>query len=67
MAEDSQGVQFLHNDVVVVTLNMENYDVRYILIDYRSLVDVYIMMLSSKWGYPLSAILSGLSFSRIAI
>ena len=31
--EDAQGVQFPRNDTMVVTLNIENYDVHRILID----------------------------------
>lgn len=38
--EDNQGVQFLHNDVVVVILKIENHDVRHILIDNGSLANV---------------------------
>ena len=34
--EDAQGVQFPHNDAVVVSLNIANYDVRRILIDNGS-------------------------------
>ena len=33
---DTQGVQFPHNDAVVVSLNIANYDVRRILIDNGS-------------------------------
>lgn len=30
--EDDQGVQFSHNDGVVITLNIENYNIRHIFI-----------------------------------
>ena len=33
-------VQFSHNDMVVVSLNIVNYDVCYILMDNRSSIDV---------------------------
>ena len=38
--EDTQGVQFPYNDEVVVSLNIENYDVRRILVDNESLADI---------------------------
>lgn len=38
--EDDEGVVFSHNDKVVKTLNVEHYDVHYILINNESLVDV---------------------------
>lgn len=38
--EDDKGVVFLHNDVVIVTLNIGNYDVYRILIDNESLANV---------------------------
>ena len=38
--EDAQGVQFPHNDVVVIFLNIANYDVRRILVDNRSSADI---------------------------
>ena len=38
--EDAQDIQFSHNDVIVVTLNIINYDVRRILIDSESSVDI---------------------------
>lgn len=41
LEEDNQGVQFLHNDVVIVTLNVENYDACHILIDNRSSANVF--------------------------
>lgn len=34
--DDNKGVLFLHNDTVVVTLNMENYNICHILVDNRS-------------------------------
>lgn len=37
---DNDGVLFPYNDVVVVMLNIENYDVCLILIDNGTLVDV---------------------------
>lgn len=36
--EEGQGVQSLYNDVVIVALNIVNYDV-HILVDNKSLVD----------------------------
>ena len=38
--EDAQGVQFPHNDVVVVSLNIADYDVRRILVDNGSSADI---------------------------
>lgn len=38
--EDDQGVQFLHVDVVVVTLNIGNYDGCHILIDNRNSINI---------------------------
>lgn len=40
MEEDNLGVQFQHNNAVVVTLNVENYDVCLILTDNGSLAKV---------------------------
>lgn len=39
--EDNEGVLFPYNDAIVVTLNMENYDVCHILIDNESLADIF--------------------------
>lgn len=33
--EDDQGIWFQHEDAIVVSLNIENYDVHHILIDNR--------------------------------
>ena len=38
--EDAQGVQFPHNDAVVVSLNIANYDVRRMLVDNGSSADI---------------------------
>lgn len=38
--ENAEGVQFLHNDIVVISLNVENYNMHRILIDNGSLVDI---------------------------
>ena len=38
--EDAQGIQFPHTNAFVVILNIINYDIRHILIDNRSSVDV---------------------------
>ena len=38
--EDAQGVQFPHNDAVVVSLNIANYDVHRILVDNESSADI---------------------------
>ena len=38
--EDTQGVQFPHNDAVVVSLNIANYAVRRILVDNESSADI---------------------------
>ena len=38
--KNAQGTQFPHNDVVVVNLNIANYDVRRILIDNGSSTDI---------------------------
>lgn len=38
--DDDDGIQFLHDDGVVIILNIENYDVHCILIDNRSLVNI---------------------------
>ena len=38
--EDAQGVQFPHNDVIVVSMNIANYDVRRILVDNGSSADI---------------------------
>ena len=38
--EDARGVQFLHNDAVVVSLIIANYDVRRILVDNGSSADI---------------------------
>ena len=37
---DTQGVQFPHNDAVIVSLNIANYDVRRILVDNGSSADI---------------------------
>lgn len=38
--EDNWEVQFSHNNAVVITLNIKNYDVHQILIDYGRSTDV---------------------------
>ena len=37
---DAWGVQFPHNDAIVVSLNIANYDVRRILVDNGSSADI---------------------------
>ena len=37
---DTQGVQFSHNDAIVVALDIANYDVRRILVDNESSADI---------------------------
>ena len=44
--EDARGVQFPHNDAVVVSLNIANYDVRRILVDNGSSADI---LLAPPW------------------
>ena len=48
--EDAEGVQFLHNDMVVVSLNIINYDVCYILIDNESSINILFYDVFSKMG-----------------
>lgn len=50
LEESDQGVQFFHNDAVVVNLNMENYDVHYILIDNESSDDILYFDALTKIG-----------------
>lgn len=38
--EDDDGIQFPHNDAIVVTLNIKNYDIHRIFIDNESSMDV---------------------------
>lgn len=38
--KDYDDVQFPHNDVVIITLNMENYDIHRILVNNGSSTDV---------------------------
>ncbi|XP_073106888.1 uncharacterized protein [Elaeis guineensis] len=38
--EDAQKVQFPHNDAVVVSLNIANYEIHRILVDNRSSIDI---------------------------
>ena len=50
--KNAQGTQFPHNDVVVVNLNIANYDVRRILIDNGSSTDILFYDAFSKMGIP---------------
>lgn len=53
MEEDNLGIRFSHNDVVVVTLNVENYDVCCIFIDNRSSTDIFYYDVFVKIGISL--------------
>lgn len=48
--EKDDGVVFHHNDIVIVTLNVENNDVHHILIDNRSSIDVIYFDALMKFG-----------------
>lgn len=50
--EDDEGIIFLYNDMVVVTLNEKNYDVHHILIDNKSLANILYFDSLVKMGYP---------------
>ena len=50
--KDAQKVQLSHNDVVVVTLNIAGYDVRCILIDNESSIDILFYDVFSKISIP---------------
>lgn len=54
--EDNQGILFLHNDAVVISLNIKNYNVYCILIDNGSLIDVL---------YYDAFVQIGISFDRL--
>ena len=51
--EDAQGVQFLHNDAVVVSLDIINFDVYCILVDNESLTIVLFYDTFFKIGFTL--------------
>lgn len=40
MWTDVEGVQYLHDDPVVISLNIFNYDVNCVLVDNESSVDI---------------------------
>lgn len=48
--EDDDGIQFLHDDVVVITLNIKNFDVHLILIDNGSSTKVMYFIIFLKMG-----------------
>ena len=50
--EDVQEIQFLYNDIVVVSLNIADYNVCYILIDNKSSADVLFYDAFSKISIP---------------
>ena len=50
--EDAQGVQFSHNDMVVISLNIADYDVCHVLIDNGSSTDVLFYDAFSKISVP---------------
>ena len=54
LREDAQGVQSLYNDVVVVALNIINYDVYHVLVDNEILANILFMMHSSRWDLSLT-------------
>ena len=51
--EDAQGVQSPHNDTVVVTFNIANYDVCCILVNDRSSINVLFYNEFSKMDFIL--------------
>lgn len=51
--EDVEGVKFPHNDVMVITLIIEDYNVHYLLVNNESLVDVWVYNAFSIIGIPL--------------
>ena len=50
--EDIREIQFSHNDVVVVSLNITDYDVRRIFVDSGSSVDILFYDAFSKISIP---------------
>lgn len=44
LEKDNEGVQFLHNDMIDIILNIENYNVRYIHVDNGNSIVFYVMM-----------------------
>ena len=50
--EDAQEIQFPHNDAVVVSLNIADYDVRRILVDSESSIDILFYDVFSKMSIP---------------
>lgn len=50
--EDSEGVESLHNDVVIVSLAIVNYDVCCILVDNGSSVDLLFYNTFLGWELP---------------
>lgn len=49
----TQGIQSLHNYIVVVALNIANYDVHYVFVDNESLADMLFYNPFSKMGFIL--------------
>lgn len=50
MKEDNQGVQFLYNDTIIITLNIGNYDIHCIFIDNESLTYILYFDALTKMG-----------------
>ena len=71
--EDAQEIQFPHNDVVVVSLNIADYDVRRILVDSGSSVDILfydtflkISILVGRLG-PINSLLVGFTGDAVPV
>ena len=50
--EDAQGIQFPHNNAMVIIINIANYDVRCILIDNESSTDILFYDAFSQMDIP---------------
>ena len=71
--EDTQGVRFSHNDMVVISLNIANYDVHRILVDNESFIDVlyydafFKMSISDNHLGPMSSPLVGFTGDTVLV
>ena len=71
--EDAQGVQFSHDNAVVVSLNIANYDIRRILVDNGSSADILFYDAFSRMSFldshlmPISSPLVGFTGDAVPV
>ncbi|XP_038978921.1 uncharacterized protein LOC120109244 [Phoenix dactylifera] len=69
--EDLKGVETLHDDAVVISMVMNKFDVKHVLVDNESSANICIIMPSKKWNdrqpAPVNAPLVGFTGNSVSV